>query len=64
MGIGMAANLLKAGQVVTVCNRTPVKTETLIAQGAKAARSIAETCRGDAIVMAQSTFHFLAQWQG
>jgi 3-hydroxyisobutyrate dehydrogenase-like beta-hydroxyacid dehydrogenase len=46
----MAANLLKAGHVMTVYNRTPAKAKTLIAQGAKAAGSIAETCRGDAVV--------------
>ena len=35
MGAGMAANLLKAGHHVTVFNRTPAKTETLVARGAK-----------------------------
>jgi hypothetical protein len=38
----MAANLLKADHVVTVYNRMPAKTEKLIAQGAKAAGSIAD----------------------
>src|ERR1700731_2529790 len=50
MGAGMAANLLKAGHHVTVFNRTPAKTETLVARGAKAAMSIAEACRGDAVM--------------
>src|SRR5947209_10915691 len=50
MGAGMAANLLKAGHRVTVFNRTPAKAETLIAQGAKLATSIAETCRGEAVM--------------
>jgi 3-hydroxyisobutyrate dehydrogenase-like beta-hydroxyacid dehydrogenase len=50
MGAGMAANLLKAGHEVTVYNRTPAKAEALIEQGAKAARSIADACRGDAVV--------------
>src|SRR6266568_238527 len=50
MGAGMAANLLKAGYHVTVYNRTPAKAETLIARGAKFATSIAETCRGDAVM--------------
>ena len=36
MGIGMAANLLKAGHRVTVYNRTRAKAETLVAQGARA----------------------------
>ena len=50
MGSGMAANLLKAGHDVTVYNRTPAKAEALIAQGAKAAASVAEACRGDAVI--------------
>ena len=50
MGAGMAANLLKAGHDVTVYNRTPAKAQTLIAQGAKAAASVSEACRGDAVV--------------
>jgi len=50
MGGGMAANLLKAGHRVTVFNRTPAKTEALIAQGATLATSIAEASRGDAVV--------------
>jgi 3-hydroxyisobutyrate dehydrogenase-like beta-hydroxyacid dehydrogenase len=50
MGSGMAASLLKAGHRVTVYNRTPAKAKELIAQGAKAAASIAEACEGDAVV--------------
>ena len=50
MGAGMAANLLKAGHDVTVYNRTPAKAQTLIAQGAKAAASVSEACRGEAVV--------------
>src|ERR1700751_1937262 len=50
MGAGMADNLLKAGHQVTVYNRTPSKAEALIAQGAKAAATVAEACRGDAVV--------------
>lgn len=50
MGAGMAANLLKAGHEVVVYNRTPSKLEALVAQGAKAATSIADTCGGDAVV--------------
>jgi 3-hydroxyisobutyrate dehydrogenase-like beta-hydroxyacid dehydrogenase len=50
MGTGMAANLLKAGHRVTVYNRTPAKAEALIAQGAKHAAAIADTCRGDAVI--------------
>jgi 3-hydroxyisobutyrate dehydrogenase-like beta-hydroxyacid dehydrogenase len=50
MGAGMASNLLKAGHHVTVYNRTPAKAEALIAQGAQIATSIAEACRGDAVI--------------
>lgn len=50
IGAAMAANLLKAGHRVTVFNRSPAKTEALVAQGAKAAVSIAEACQGDAVM--------------
>ena len=45
MGVGMAANLLKARQNVIVYNRTPTKVEALVAQGAKAAASVADGLR-------------------
>jgi len=50
MGRGMAANLVGAGHEVTVFNRTPGKTAELEARGAKVAQSIAEACRGEAVV--------------
>jgi 3-hydroxyisobutyrate dehydrogenase-like beta-hydroxyacid dehydrogenase len=50
MGAGMAANLVKAGHDVTVYNRTRAKAEALVAQGAKAAASVSDTCRGAAVV--------------
>jgi 3-hydroxyisobutyrate dehydrogenase-like beta-hydroxyacid dehydrogenase len=50
MGAGMAANLLKAGHALTVYNRTPAKAHAFVAQGAKPAASVAEACRGDAVV--------------
>jgi 3-hydroxyisobutyrate dehydrogenase-like beta-hydroxyacid dehydrogenase len=50
MGAGMAANLLKAGHDVTVYNRTRTKVEALAAQGAKAAASVSDACRGDAVI--------------
>src|SRR5258708_11263143 len=50
MGAGMAANLLKVGHHVTVYNRTPAKAQALVAQGAKLAASVAEACRGDAVI--------------
>src|SRR6266403_1805141 len=48
MGIGMAANLLRAGHEVTVYNRTPGKAQGLVEQGARAAAGVADACRGDA----------------
>src|ERR1700732_2844095 len=50
MGAGMAASLLKAGHDVTVYNRTRTKIEALVAQGAKAAASVSDACRGDAVL--------------
>src|SRR5437899_11548843 len=50
MGIGMAANLLRAGHEVTVYNRTPGRTRALVEQGAHAAALVADACRGDAVV--------------
>jgi 3-hydroxyisobutyrate dehydrogenase-like beta-hydroxyacid dehydrogenase len=50
MGIGMAANLLRAGHEVTLYNRTPSKTRALVEKGAHAAAQVADACRGDAVV--------------
>ena len=50
MGVGMAANLLKAGHEVAVYNRTAAKAEALIAQGARAATNVSDACRGDAVI--------------
>ena len=50
MGGGMAASLLQAGHEVTVYNRTPGRAEALVAQGAKAAASVADACRGAAVI--------------
>jgi 3-hydroxyisobutyrate dehydrogenase-like beta-hydroxyacid dehydrogenase len=50
MGAGMAASLLRAGHEVTVYNRTPGKAQALTGQGAKLARTVAEACRGDAVM--------------
>jgi NAD binding domain of 6-phosphogluconate dehydrogenase len=50
MGSGMAANLVRAGHEVTVYNRSPAKAEALVALGAKAAASVVEACRGDAVM--------------
>jgi 3-hydroxyisobutyrate dehydrogenase-like beta-hydroxyacid dehydrogenase len=50
MGMGMAANLLKAGHRVTAYNRTPGKVAELIKRGAKAASSVAQACQADAVI--------------
>lgn len=50
MGSGMARNLLKAGHALTVYNRTPAKADALVAEGALRAASIADACRGEAVV--------------
>jgi 3-hydroxyisobutyrate dehydrogenase-like beta-hydroxyacid dehydrogenase len=49
MGVGMAANLLKAGHHVTVYNRTRAKAEALVADGSKVAADVSDACRGDAV---------------
>jgi 3-hydroxyisobutyrate dehydrogenase-like beta-hydroxyacid dehydrogenase len=50
MGAAMAANLLRAGHVVTAYNRSFDKVEALVAQGARPAHTVAEACRGDVVV--------------
>ena len=50
MGTAMAANLLKAGHDVTVFNRSPGKSATLIELGAHAAANLAEACDGEAVI--------------
>ncbi len=50
MGSAMAANLLKAGHEVTVFNRSPEKRRALLELGAHEAATIADACRGDAVI--------------
>ncbi len=50
MGVRMAANLLAAGHEVTVYNRTAAKAQPLAAQGATVAASVADACRGQAVL--------------
>jgi 3-hydroxyisobutyrate dehydrogenase-like beta-hydroxyacid dehydrogenase len=50
MGSGMAANLLKAGNEVTVHNRTPSKARALVEQGAHYAAQVEDACRGDVVI--------------
>jgi 3-hydroxyisobutyrate dehydrogenase-like beta-hydroxyacid dehydrogenase len=50
MGAGMAANLLKAGHEVTAYNRSQDKIAALAEQGAKRAKTVAQTCGGDIVI--------------
>jgi 3-hydroxyisobutyrate dehydrogenase-like beta-hydroxyacid dehydrogenase len=50
MGAGMAANLIAAAHEVTVYNRSIEKTEALVARGARAAKVVADACRGDVVM--------------
>src|SRR3984957_15320076 len=50
MGAAMAANLLKAGHEVTVYNRSPDKARALSTLGARVANSVADACRGEAVI--------------
>ncbi|HWY16010.1 MAG TPA: NAD(P)-dependent oxidoreductase [Rhizomicrobium sp.] len=50
MGSGMAESLLRAGHEVTVYNRTRAKADALVATGAKFAGTVADACRGDAVL--------------
>ncbi|MEP9373205.1 NAD(P)-dependent oxidoreductase [Mesorhizobium sp. KR1-2] len=49
MGSGMASNLLRAGQTVTVYNRSPEKAKPLVTMGASLAAKPGDACRGDAV---------------
>jgi 3-hydroxyisobutyrate dehydrogenase-like beta-hydroxyacid dehydrogenase len=50
MGSAMAANLLRAGHEVTVFNRTPGKSNPLIALGAHEAATLAGACGGEMVI--------------
>jgi len=50
MGSPMAKNLLKAGQDVTVFNRTPDKSRHLVALGAHAAAALCEVCQREVVI--------------
>ncbi|HUZ95413.1 MAG TPA: NAD(P)-dependent oxidoreductase [Edaphobacter sp.] len=51
MGVGMAANLLKAGFSLAVYNRTPEKAKALVGDGARLASTPAEAVRDASIVI-------------
>ena len=50
MGTGIAKSMLRAGHRVTVYNRTRERAEALRKDGASVAGSLAEACRGDAVL--------------
>jgi 3-hydroxyisobutyrate dehydrogenase-like beta-hydroxyacid dehydrogenase len=50
MGAAMATNLVKAGQDVSVYNRSPGRSASLIALGAHEASSIADACRAEVVI--------------
>jgi 3-hydroxyisobutyrate dehydrogenase-like beta-hydroxyacid dehydrogenase len=50
MGAGMAGSLLKAGHEVTAYNRSRDKVAALAEQGAKPAKTVADTCSGDIVI--------------
>jgi 3-hydroxyisobutyrate dehydrogenase-like beta-hydroxyacid dehydrogenase len=50
MGSAMAANLVKAGHNVSVFNRSPGRSGSLIALGAHEAKTLAEACGGEAVI--------------
>ncbi len=50
MGAGMAANLIRAGHELTVFNRSAAKSRPLVELGAHEGLSIADACRGDAVI--------------
>lgn len=50
MGIGMAANLLKAGHDLTVYNRTAEKAQSLVSQGAGYAATVRDACAADVVI--------------
>jgi len=50
MGAGIARSLLRAGHRVSVYNRTRERAEALRKDGASVATSVAEACRGEAVL--------------
>ncbi len=50
MGSAMAANLLAAGDELTVYNRTPAKANALVAKGARLAKTPADAAQGQVVI--------------
>jgi 3-hydroxyisobutyrate dehydrogenase-like beta-hydroxyacid dehydrogenase len=57
MGSAIAGNLVKAGNDVTVYNRTASKAAPLVALGAHAATSVKDACRGDVVLTMMADDH-------
>ena len=50
-GLGrMAANLLAAGHALTVYNRSPAKTESLVSKGAQLAKTLGDAADGQVVI--------------
>jgi 3-hydroxyisobutyrate dehydrogenase-like beta-hydroxyacid dehydrogenase len=60
MGAAMAANLVRAGHEVTVFNRSRGKNRALLELGAREASTVAEACRGEAVITMLADDHALA----
>jgi 3-hydroxyisobutyrate dehydrogenase-like beta-hydroxyacid dehydrogenase len=50
MGLRMATNLVRAGHDVTVFNRSPGRSASLVILGARAATHLADACSGSAVI--------------
>ncbi len=50
MGAAMALNLVRAGHEVTAYNRSREKVDALAAEGVRPADTVADACRGDAVI--------------
>ena len=61
MGSLMATSLLRAGHQVVAWNRTRDKAEALHAEGAHVADTIADACRGDAVITMLADDHAVQQ---
>ena len=61
MGSAMAANLVRAGHVVTVFNRSADKRQPLLDLGAREATSIADACASELVITMLADDHALRQ---
>jgi 3-hydroxyisobutyrate dehydrogenase-like beta-hydroxyacid dehydrogenase len=61
MGSGMAANLLAAGQALTVYNRSPAKAASLVGRGARLAKTPGDAARGPVVITMLTDDHALEQ---